>query len=108
MYSCISESACNFFFPQSAQFIVHKDRILANSHDFYKKLYHWHLYHPYSLLPTNNTNQTKTGPFIFESYWHYIFGENLFFDIPKINDEKIMFYHQLPFKDYSILYKSIL
>lgn len=93
------------FFPQSAQFIVHKDRILANSLDFYKRLYDWHLFHPYSLLPTTNKYQTKTGAFIFESYWHYIFGENLIFDIPEINDEKIMFYHQLPFKDYTILYK---
>lgn len=93
------------FFPQSSQFIVHKDRILANSHIFYKKLYNWHLYHPYSLLPTQNGYQHKLGPFIFESYWHYIFGENLIIDLPKINNNLILYYHQLPFKDYSIFYK---
>lgn len=93
------------FFPQSAQFIVHKDRILANSLDFYKKLYDWHLFHPYSLLPTGNKNQTKTGAFIFESYWHYIFGESLFFNIPQINNEKIIFYEQIPFKNYNIFNK---
>ena len=96
-------------FPQSCQFIVHKSRILNNSRNFYKKCYYWSLYDNIALKikPNKNFNdyQSITGPFIFEYIFHYILGENLYMEMPIINNEQIVFYEQLPFKNYDIFYK---
>ena len=95
-------------FPQSCQFIVHKSRILNNSLNFYKKCYYWCLYDKIALLTHSNKNikdyQSITGPFIFEYIFHYILGENLYMDVPIINNQHILFYEQLPFKNYDCFY----
>ena len=49
--------------------------------------------------------QQNVGPFFFECIWHFIFGENLIFNPPIINNKQLLYYTDIPFKDYSIFYK---
>jgi len=94
----------NQIFPACAQFIVHKSRILNLPLSFYKKLYNWHLYDELSIRKNGLEYQPVIGPFFFECIWHFIFGENLIYRPPIINNKLLLNYNDIPFKNYNILY----
>lgn len=92
-------------FPACAQFIVHKSRILNLPLDLYKRLYDWHLNDELSIRKRDCKYQQTVGPFFFECIWHFILGENLIYNPPIINNKQLLYYTDIPFKNYSIFYK---
>lgn len=66
----------------SAQFFVHKERILQRPKSFYEHCLHVLQFNitlnqtPSSMFSPSAYVQRTLGPFVFEYLWHYIFGES--------------------------------
>lgn len=78
-------------FPPSAQFVVHRTRILSRPKEFYEKCLS-SFDHPLLTRKANakQYNSRSLGAFFYESMWHFIFGESFVYKPEFTNFEDLL------------------
>lgn len=82
-------------YPATAQFFVHRSRILNRPKSFYARCLAHLQHHPLlSRRATNDKHSRMVGGFYLETLWHYIFGEELLYTPPIKNYEDYPFHEE--------------